>query len=221
MLNVIEKFLASSSTKTERISDELNDLNIAMLATDGFEQSELFDPKDALESAGANVCIVSLKSGHIKSWKSKDWGKSIKVDYTLKEAEDISFDALVLPGGVINPDKLRIDQDAVAFVRKFVDQNLPIAAICHGPQTLIEVGAVKGRRMTSWPSLKTDLINAGANWVDEEVVIDSGLITSRKPSDIPAFNDAMIREFSKSYSTDIEAENSEPMADDDFMNQLG
>lgn len=196
MLNKIEKFLASRNTKTEQLSDELTGVHIAMLATDGFEQSELFDPKEALECAGAEVSIVSIKSGYIKAWKNKDWGKSIKVDYLVKDAQGMSFDGLVLPGGVINPDKLRIDEDAVSFVKSFAENNLPIAAICHGPQTLIEAGVIQGRRMTSWPSLKTDLINAGAEWVDEEVVIDNGLITSRKPSDIPAFNDAMIREFS-------------------------
>lgn len=198
MLNRLERFLEKSKRSTRKISDELTGLHIAILATDGFEQSELFDPKEALESAGAEVSIVSPKSGWIKGWKIKNWGRSIKVDLTIQEAFPHSFDALVLPGGVINPDKLRIDKNAVNFVKTFIKKDLPIAAICHGPQTLIEAEGVEGKKMTSWPSLKTDLINAGAKWVDREVVIDHGLITSRKPGDIPAFSEAIIREFALS-----------------------
>lgn len=178
-------------------SDKLNGTKVAILATDGFEQSELKEPREALINAGADVHVVSLKSGQIKGWKDGNWGEAIDVDKTLKEVRPGDYDALVLPGGVINPDKLRIEKDAVSFVQDFVSKGKPIASICHGPQTLIETGVVEGRRMTSWPSLKTDLINAGAIWVDEEVVTDQGLVTSRKPSDIPAFNKKMIEEFAE------------------------
>ncbi len=170
---------------------------VAILATDGFEQSELFEPRKALLDAGADVKIVSLKDGKIKAWKDKDWGDSIDVDLTASKAKADDFDSLVLPGGVMNPDSLRIDKAAVSFVKGFVDAGKPIAAICHGPQTLIEAGGVEGREMTSYPSLKTDLMNAGAEWVDKEVVTDEGLVTSRKPDDIPAFNKKMIEEFAE------------------------
>ncbi len=167
----------------------------AILATDGFEQSELLSPKSALENAGCQTYVVSLKKGRIKGWSGGNWGKSIPVDLTVYEAQSMKFDFLLLPGGVLNPDKLRDDRNAIAFVRSFVNQNKPIAAICHGVQTLIETGMINGRTLTSWPSLSTDLINAGANWVDEEVVRDEKLVTSRKPSDIPAFNQEMIQTF--------------------------
>jgi intracellular protease, PfpI family len=172
-------------------------LRVAILATDGFEQSELLVPKAALEKAGADTKVVSLKSGEIKGWSKGDWGKSVKVDLTLEKAKADDFDALMLPGGVMNPDKLRNDEKAVAFVQEFVDSGKPIAAICHGPQVLIETGALRGRNMTSWPSLRTDMINAGAEWIDSEVVTDNGLVTSRKPDDIPAFNRKMIEEFAE------------------------
>ncbi len=175
---------------------ELSGAHIAILATDGFEQSELFEPKEALERAGAITHIISLRPGKIKAWKDGNWGKTILVDMTVREAWSMEFDALVLPGGVLNPDKLRGNSEAVAFVMSFVNKHRPIAAICHGVQTLIETGGLKNKRITSWPSLKTDLINAGADWIDREVVVDHKIITSRKPEDIPAFNDAMIREFS-------------------------
>lgn len=175
----------------------LDGKKIAILSTDGFEQDELFKPRQALLDAGAEVVIVSLKAGAIKGWLHTDWGQSIAVDRTLDEADFGVFDALMLPGGVINPDKLRNDKQAVEFVQGFVDAGKPIAAICHGPQTLIETGMVRGRKMTSWPSLKTDLLNAGALWVDQEVVSDQGLVTSRMPSDIPAFNKKMIEEFAE------------------------
>lgn len=177
------------------MTKELSGKRVAILATDGFEQSELFEPKEALEKAGAEVTIVSLKPGEIKGWKEKDWGKSIKVDQLVNQADPQKFDALMLPGGVINPDRLRMEPKVVEFVTGFFEEGKPVAAICHGPQTLIETGLVAGRRMTSWPSLKTDLLNAGADWVDEEVVVDEGLVTSRKPADIPAFNRKMIEEF--------------------------
>jgi protease I len=178
-------------------TQKLGGKRIAILATDGFEQSELFEPMRALENAGAQVLVVSIKSGEIKSWKDKNWGQTIRVDLTLDEARVDDFDGLMLPGGVINPDRLRIEKKAVAFVQGFVDAEKPIAAICHGPQLLIETEVVDGRTLTSWPSLKTDLQNAGAYWVDEEVVVDQGLVTSRKPADLPAFNKKMIQEFAE------------------------
>jgi protease I len=175
----------------------LKNKKVAILATDGFEQSELFEPKKALEDAGADVTIVSLKAGKIKAWDKNDWGKKIEVDQIVSSANAESFDALVLPGGVMNPDKLRTHEEAVDFVRAFAQGGKPIAAICHGPWTLVEADVVRGKRMTSWPSLRTDLTNAGANWVDEEVVVDEGLVTSRKPDDIPAFNAKMIEEIAE------------------------
>jgi protease I len=168
---------------------------VAILATDGFEQSELLEPKKALEDAGAIVLVISPNGGEIKGWKHTDWGKKVEVDLKLEEARAEDFDALMLPGGVMNPDKLRMNTAAVEFVREFFDSGKPVAAICHGPQVLIEAEVLRGRRMTSWPSLKTDLRNAGAEWVDEMVVVDNGLVTSRKPDDIPAFNAKMIEEF--------------------------
>ena len=174
---------------------KLKGRKVAILATNGFEQSELFDPKKALEDAGADVKIISPKDGEIKAWKGKDWGQSIKVDLSLEDANPEDFSALVLPGGVMNPDTLRMNEKAVKFVKHFTESGKPIAAICHGPWTLIETGFVKGKKMTSYGSIKTDLKNAGANWVDEEVVVDNGLITSRKPDDLPAFNKKMIEEF--------------------------
>jgi protease I len=165
---------------------------VAILATDGFEQSELADPQRALEDAGAATDIVSLRAGTIRGWKSGNWGDAVTVDKTVGQASADDYDALVLPGGVMNPDKLRTDQDAVRFVRRFFDEGKPVGAICHGPWTLIDAGVVQGRLMTSWPSLRQDLINAGARWVDEEVVVDNGLVTSRKPADIPAFDRRLI-----------------------------
>jgi protease I len=173
---------------------KLDGKKIAILATDGFEQAELFEPKRALEAEGAQTTIVSLKPGEIKGWNEKDWGESISVDETVDRAEASSFDALVLPGGAMNPDKLRQDNSAVNFVKSFFIAGKPVAAICHAPWTLIEADVVRGRTLTSWPSLKTDLINAGANWVDQEVVVDTGLLTSRKPADLPAFNRKLVEE---------------------------
>ncbi len=167
---------------------------VAILATDGFEQVELTEPKKALEQAGAVTEVISPKSGEIRGWKFKDWGDSIKVDKTLANAKPEDYDALVLPGGVANPDSLRMDEKAVRFVKDFAQTGRPLAAICHGPWTLIEAGVVKGHTLTSWPSLKTDLKNAGANWVDKEVVLDGNFITSRKPDDLPAFNKKVIEE---------------------------
>ncbi len=170
---------------------------VAILTTDGFEQSELFEPKKALEDAGAKVDIVSPHGGSVKAWHHTDWGKSIKVDLTVAEADPDVYQALMIPGGVMNPDQLRMDTESVKFVQAFVDSGRPIAAICHAPQVLIETGMVKGRKLTSWPSLRTDLINAGADWVDQQVVSDQGLVTSRKPDDIPAFSRKMIEEFAE------------------------
>lgn len=175
--------------------NQLENKTIAILATDGFEESELFEPKKALEDAGAKVNIISLKSGDIKSWKKSNWGKSIHVDSIVGDTNSIQFDALMIPGGVMNPDKLRNDKKAVDFVKSFVTAGKPIASICHGPQVLIETGMTKGKTMTSWSSLKTDLTNSGANWVDREVVVDDNLITARCPEDIPAFNKKMIEGF--------------------------
>lgn len=176
---------------------KLNGKKVAILAANGFEQSELFEPKKALEEAGAEVSIVSLEAGEIKGWNEKDWGKSIAVDLTVDEANAADFDAIQLPGGVMNPDKLRMNKKAVSFVKAFFDAGKPVAAICHAPWTLIEADVVKGKTMTSWSSLKTDLENAGAKWVDKEVVVDNGLVTSRNPDDIPAFNQKMIEEIAE------------------------
>ena len=179
------------------MANDLRNKRVAVLVENGFEQSELIEPKKALEEAGAKVEIVSPQSGKVKGWNHKNWGDEIRVDRHLDSVRAGDFDALLLPGGVINPDRLRMNKTAVQFVKGFADAGKPIAAICHGPWTLIETGTVKGRRMTSWPSLATDLRNAGANWVDEEVVVDNGLVTSRKPDDIPAFNRKMIEEFAE------------------------
>jgi protease I len=176
---------------------KLNGKKVAILATDGFEQSELLQPREALENEGAETFIISPKEGQIKGWNHSEWGEMIDVDLTLDDANPEEFDCLMLPGGVMNPDRLRMNEQAVEFVQDFVDKGKPIAAICHGPWTLIETGMVLGRRMTSWPSLRTDLVNAGADWVDEEVVVDQGLVTSRKPDDIPAFCRKMIEEFAE------------------------
>ena len=177
--------------------DELRNKRVAVLAENGFEQSELTEPKKALEEAGATVEIVSPQRSMIKGWQHTNWGDEFRVDRMLDDARGEQYDALLLPGGVMNPDKLRINPRAIEFIKHFVDSGKPIAAICHGPWPLIDAGGVKGRKMTSWPSLKTDLKNAGAEWVDQEVVTDRGLVTSRKPADIPAFNKKMIEEFAE------------------------
>jgi protease I len=179
------------------MANELRSKRIAALVDNGFEQSELVEPKKALEAAGAAVDIVSPQSGKVKGWNEKNWGDEIAVDRELNGARADEYDALLLPGGVMNPDKLRTNNRAVAFLKAFADAGKPIAAICHGPWTLIEAGVAAGRKMTSWPSLQTDLRNAGAQWVDQEVVTDNGLVTSRKPDDIPAFNRKMIEEIAE------------------------
>jgi protease I len=179
------------------MSNKLDGIRVAILATDGFEQSELFEPKKALEEAGATVSIVSLETGEIKGWNHTNWGETVGVDLTVEEANPEDFDALQLPGGVMNPDKLRMNEQAVNFIKAFFDAGKPVGAICHAPWTLIEAGVVRGRTVTSWASLRKDLENAGAEWVDEEVVTDNGLVTSRKPDDIPAFNAKIIEEFAE------------------------
>ena len=179
------------------MADKLQGRKAAVLATDGFEQVELTPPVEALRAAGATVHVVAPKAGTIQGLLHHDKGQSVPVDRELDRADPDEYDALVLPGGVINPDQLRLVPEAIDFVRAFVTAGKPIAAICHGPWTLIDAGGVKGRRMTSWPSLRTDLTNAGARWVDEEVVTDQGLVTSRKPDDLDAFCKKMIEEFAE------------------------
>jgi protease I len=174
------------------MEENLKGKRIAILATNGFEQSELLEPKKNLEDAGATVRVLSLKEGEIKGWNHTDWGKSVKVDGLVKDAKPDQFDALVLPGGQMNPDVLRMDSSAVTFVRTFAESGKPVAAICHAPWLLIEADVVRGKTITSWPSVHTDLKNAGAHWVDEPVVVDGNLITSRKPEDIPAFSQAIV-----------------------------
>lgn len=177
------------------MAHDLNGTKVAVLATDGVEQVELTEPVKALKAAGATVQVVSPKGGSLQGWNHFDKADMIPVDQALDQADPAAFAALLLPGGVINPDQLRLEPKAIAFIRHFVEQRKPIAAICHGPWTLIDAGGVKGRRMTSWPSLQADLRNAGADWVDQEVVTDQGLVTSRKPDDIPAFTRTMIEAF--------------------------
>jgi protease I len=171
---------------------KLDGKKVAIIATDGFEESELTSPKEALEQEGALAEILSLKEGSIRGWHEKNWGAQVRVDRRVADVLSDDYDAVVLPGGVMNPDQLRQDEDVVRLVQEFFDAGKPIAAICHGAQTLIETGELEGRRVTSYPSIKTDLINAGAEWTDEEVVEDENLVTSRRPSDLPAFNQTMI-----------------------------
>lgn len=179
------------------MAHDLNGKKIAILVENGFEQVELTEPKKALEQAGAQAHIVSPQRDKVKGWKFTEWGDEFPIDVPLENANPDDYQGLLLPGGVRNPDKLRMNDKAVQFVRAFFEAGKPVAAICHGPWTLIDAGVVKGRRLTSYRSLKTDLINAGANWVDEEVVVDQGLVTSRNTNDIPAFNNKMIEEFAE------------------------
>ena len=178
---------------------KLTGKRFAILATNGFEQSELESPLETIEKAGGAADIVSIESGKIKAWKDKDWGKEFKVDVKLDDADAESYDGLVLPGGVISPDQLRVNEKAIQFIQAFFseERQKPVAAICHGPWSLINAGVVEGRKMTSYKSIRLDLENAGANWVDEEVVVDRGLVTSRRPDDLPAFNKKMIEEFAE------------------------
>lgn len=178
--------------------EKLSGIRVAILVTDGFEQAELVEPRKALDEAGAETLIVSPKKGKVRGWAFTEWGNELPVNMPLEQAQVADFHALLLPGGVLNPDKLRMEPQAIAFVKSFFDSNKPVAAICHGPWSIIEAGAARGRRIAAWPSLKTDLRNAGAEWVNEEVVIDGNLVTSRNPDDIPAFNKAMVELFSRS-----------------------
>lgn len=173
---------------------DINDSKIAILATNGFEQSELFEPKQRLEEAGAAVTVIAPERGEIKGWDTDDWGKTVAVDLELDAARVEDFDALILPGGQINPDLLRINSTAVSFVRDFFSSGKPLAAICHAPWLLIEAGVIDGRRVTSYNSIRTDVENAGGQWRDEEVVVDKALITSRNPGDLPAFCAKIIEE---------------------------
>ncbi|MDQ2774477.1 MAG: type 1 glutamine amidotransferase [Acidobacteriota bacterium] len=179
------------------MSDALKNKRVAILATEGFEYAELVEPRKALDAAGAKTEVVSPKEGKIRGWATDKWGDDIAVDVALNSADAANYDALLLPGGVMNPDKLRQEPRAVQFVKSFFDAHKPVAAICHGPWMLVEADVVRGRTITSWPSLKTDIRNAGGEWVDQEVVTDQGLVTSRKPADIPAFSKKMIEEFAE------------------------
>ena len=179
------------------VAKELTGKRVAALVAKGFEQVELLDPKDALESAGATVDVVSPESGKVKGWNHTEWGKDVQVDKELDAARVEDYDALLLPGGVMNPDHLRMNPKAVDFVKKFFDDGKPIAVICHGAWTLIEAGVVRDLTITSYPSVRTDLQNAGARWADREVVVDRGIVSSRRPADLPAFNAKMIEEFAE------------------------
>ena len=177
------------------MADKLQGKRVAFLATDMVEQVELTEPWKAVEQAGGTPELISLEEGEIQGFNHYDKGDTFRVDKTVEEASASDYDALVLPGGVGNPDTLRGDENAVAFVREFFEQAKPVGAICHGPWMLVEAGVVRGRKVTSWPTLQTDIRNAGGEWVDEEVVVDQGLVTSRKPDDLPAFNDKIVEEF--------------------------
>jgi protease I len=185
-------------TEDQMSEQQLEGKRVAALVAEGFEEVELLEPRKALEEAGAEVDVISPESGRkVKGWNHTKWGTKVKIDQHLDEARAEDYDALLLPGGVMNPDKLRTFPEAIDFVKRFFDDGKPIGVICHGPWTLIEAGVVRSVRMTSWPSLKTDLTNAGARWVDSEVVVDRGIVSSRKPDDIPAFNEKMIEEIAE------------------------
>jgi protease I len=177
------------------MADNLSGKKVAILAADGFEEVELTKPRKALDEAGAKTSVISIKSGKIQGMNHADKGAMVAVDQTLAEAKPQDFDALMIPGGLMNPDALRSSKEALEFVRHFFREGKPVAAICHAPWVLIDAGVVRGRTLTSWPAIKTDVRNAGGNWVDQKVVVDNGLVTSRKPDDIPAFNEKMIEEF--------------------------
>src|SRR5438270_1258981 len=179
------------------MANELEGKRIAFLFTEGAEQAEVTEPLKAVRDAGAEVDVVSLEKGEVEMWNHFDKGEKIEADYAASDADASNYDGLVLPGGVANPDQLRGDEDAVRFVRAFFEQDKPVGVICHGPWLLAEADVARGRRVTSWPSLKTDLRNAGAQWVDEEVVVDNGLVTSRKPDDLPAFCAKLVEEFAE------------------------
>lgn len=198
VLVVISTLVLAGCGHHERVATPgaLSGKRVAILTEDGFEQSELLEPRRALDEAGALTVVVSPRSGHVRGWNHDAWGERVAVDVSVEDAKAQDYDALLLPGGVMNPDRLRMNPTAVAFVHAFVQAHKPIAAICHGPWTLIDADGVKGRTLTSWPSVRADLINAGAVWIDVEVFRDGNLVTSRKPSDIPAFNATMIEAFS-------------------------
>jgi protease I len=179
------------------MAEQLKGKRVAALVANGFEQDELTQPREALLAAGATVDVVSPEKDEVRGWNHTQWGTSVKVDRALDEARPEGYDALLLPGGVMNPDRLRMNPKAVEFVRRFFDEGKPIAVICHGSWTLVEAGVLRGVKMTSYPSIKTDLVNAGAQWTDQEVVVDRGIVSSRRPSDIPAFNRKMIEEFAE------------------------
>ena len=174
--------------------EDLKNLKVAILTENGFEQSELTSPKEAMEKAGVTVQIVSPQKSEVKAWDKGDWGITLPVDVQIEDAKADDFDGLLLPGGVLNPDQLRTNKKAIAFIKQFMEAGKPVAAICHGPQSLVETGMIEGREMTSYPSIKTDLINAGVNWVDKEVVVDNGLVSSRSPKDLEAFNGKLLEE---------------------------
>jgi protease I len=180
--------------------ENLRGMRVAILVDNGFERVEFTEPREALHEAGAETKTISPQANEVRAWETKEWGDAYPVEETLDRARPESFDALVLPGGVMNPDHLRMNPKAVSFVKAFVDSGKPIAAICHGPWTLVEAGAVRGKKITSWPSLKTDLKNAGADWTDKEVIVDGNLVSSREPDDIPAFNREMIKLFAQQYA---------------------
>ena len=175
----------------------LKDLKVAILSENGFEQSELISPKQELENAGVTVEVVSPQSKELRAWNHTDWGVTIPVDKQLDDVDPNDYDGLMLPGGVMNPDKLRTNKKAVDFISHFLEAHKPIGVICHGPQTMIETGLLRGRTMTSYPSVKTDLINAGVKWVDKEVVVDNGLVSSRSPKDLDAFNRKLLEELAE------------------------
>jgi protease I len=189
---------AQTQSRKEEPQKTLSGKKVAILVTDGFEQVELTEPRKALDQAGARTSIVSPKADKVRGWKFTEWGDELKVDLALDKANPDDFDALLLPGGVMNPDKLRMEPKAVEFAAAFFDAGKPVASICHGPWMVIETGAAEGRRIASWPSLRTDLENAGAEWVDEESCVDGNLVTARKPEDIPAFNREMLKLFARS-----------------------
>jgi protease I len=188
------------------MATDLSGKRVAIVATDGFEQSELFKPLQALRDEGASVDIVAPKSGTIQGMQHHEKGEQATVDKAIDEVSADDYDALVLPGGVVNPDQLRTDDRVVAFIKSFMTAKKPVGAICHGPWTLIEADAVRGRKVTSWPSLKTDLKNAGANWIDQDVVVDKGLVTSRKPADLPAFCRKLVEEIAEGQHVRSKAE---------------
>ncbi|HEU4464532.1 MAG TPA: type 1 glutamine amidotransferase domain-containing protein [Gemmatimonadota bacterium] len=182
---------------------DLTGKRVAIVVANGFEQVEMTSPREALEETGAETYLISIKDDRVKGWKHTDWGDTFEVDVPIDEAAPDDYDALLLPGGVMSPDKLRRDERVLEFVRAFFEQGKPVAAICHGPWTLIDAGVVEGRRVTSYPSIRKDLENAGAEWTDREVVVDDGLVTSRKPEDLPAFNAKMIEEIAEGRHTGV------------------